>query len=703
MQTELTELWAILQAQADEQSWFSMILHDLGHLSEQCPAHPVLEEAAQFDIEPIARMSFQQPRLLTKLGKWAEKHYMASLALWRRFRVFQSQIEADHQMYDLTWNIAAPANPPEGQHQCAHCEKTFETFKAMCTHAFKKHGILNLVQRYAASNTCRACLRTYATREQVVHHLKYYKTGCLTKLVATVAPLEDDELEDILEECRAAKKAARNRDRSKQHKLPMCQAAGPQRPWPWQSSPNPPPQASIEAVAPDVDQWIARVILAAESHDVDVTWQELNAHDFNQELRSMLIQAFQQQQTDDEAHHVESFLTLNAACDLWHDEHGLSASSPCPVSAQDALHRLHSIRVPPAAKQHSEVPVQLRRRLKVDELWLIHSVHWQLRQLINAEHARAFSHPSVIRIPVVQAPIYVYVFSGRRREGDFQFQIEHLLHLRALQGQVLLLDLAISAKHDVGNASLISKLISWIHQGAVAGLLLAPPCETWSEARFIEPRAPGDPRPIRDADHPLGIPGCTMKEMEQLDVANLLLFVAFRLLFHAALCRVAAILEHPKEPKKMSRAAIWRLPWMKRLQQAQLLKQCLIWQAHFGSPSAKPTHLGIVHLPKYQQIMARHRCRVDWTTLQNLGGRDHSGGWKTAIAKEYPPRLNLAFADLLVSAHQERVSQASDVVDLPDEIATQFADLYAGDVNLDLQRMQPDFHPRQQSLLELDW
>ena len=416
----------------------------------------------------------------------------------------------------------------------------------------------------------------------------------------------------------------------------------------------------------------------------------------------MLDQAQQDLSTEDPLAVVDQYLTLQEAITWWQQDHGFLPAVGNAVNATEALQHLRQVRIPEAAKQPKDVPVQLRRRLLVDELWLTNSVHWQLRRQFHKALGRKLLNPTFTRVRLVQDPIYWYVFSGRRRENDFQTQVERLLGRYSLRGHVLLLDLAISEKHDVGQERLIQTLISWIHGGVVAGVLLAPPCETWSESRFIEPRLPSDPRPLRSHQDPFGIPGCTVKEIIQTTVANLLLCVAIRLLYHAVFQGIPAILEHPKEPRKGERAAIWRLPWIVQLKEAHLLSQRLIWQASYGSPSLKPTHIGLAHLPNAAAILAKHASPVNWQELITLGGRDLDGSWRTSRAKEYPPALNLTFADLLVSAYKDR--QCSDPArsEMPDHLWQQFQDLYRGDVDIEMQTMQPDFHPRSDLFQDLD-
>ena len=160
------------------------------------------------------------------------------------------------------WNIWVPAMPQDLWFVQSHC-----------THALKKHGVLNLVHRYTASNVCRSCLRTYATREQTVHHLKYWRTGCLAKLIATVNPLTDTEVEAVLEEQRQLRRKAKTMLRPKHHKLPVCAGYGPLRPWPWTRSTNLVSSAEMTSSSDIAShtQWLQEVFEAAKTGNSEAT------------------------------------------------------------------------------------------------------------------------------------------------------------------------------------------------------------------------------------------------------------------------------------------------------------------------------------------------------------------------------------------------------------------------------------------------
>ena len=72
------------------------------------------------------------------------------------------------------------------------------------------------------------------------------------------------------------------------------------------------------------------------------------------------------------------------------------------------------------------------------------------------------------------------------------------------------------------------KQIKWwinkIRNGAIAGILGGPPCESWSVSRH-KAEQDGGPEPIRDSQHPWGKPDLTIRLMQQGNVANILMLV----------------------------------------------------------------------------------------------------------------------------------------------------------------------------------
>lgn len=169
----------------------------------------------------------------------------------------------------------------------------------------------------------------------------------------------------------------------------------------------------------------------------------------------------------------------------------------------------------------------------------------------------------------------------------------------------------------------------------------------------------------------------------------------------ATIAGTASILEHPREPKLGSRASIWRLPWVIALLQHPHVQRHLVWQARFGSPAAKPTHLMVAHIPRFTALCKPYQNAVDWQNLTVLSGKDATTAWKTTAAKEYPPALNGAFAACHVLTLQNQMPSCSTTEDaLLSDIVVEFDRLatYSSETG----EMQPDFARRRYDLEEMD-
>ena len=399
---------------------------------------------------------------------------------------------------------------------------------------------------------------------------------------------------------------------------------------------------------------------------------------------------------------LDGFLTLQDATVLWQD---LTDPADYPafaaVTRDQILISLSQVRYTQRQPRHHDIPVQIRRSLLVDQLWYECSVPVQLRHQLQQEHSRKFLIPPLQQPVWIEDAIFLYVFSGRRRPGDYQDQVEAALRRYGISGRVLLLDLAISDEHDVSQHSVIHTLQQWLQAGRIAALLVAPPCETWSEARYNQLEASAAPRPLRTSQDPICMDGLSLNELEQVATSNFLLYVTLKLLWTAFLCKVPGTLEHPKEPRNKSRPSVRRLPWLKLLRDQGHLCQHLIWQAHYGARSPKPTNLGTVHLPHFAQIMRLHRQPVNWNELE-LEGNNRDGSWKTSQAKEYPIAMNAALADAHVREHMSRKGTAASLDAMTEADLEKFEHLYEGDKDMQQQQMQPDYHHRKAQLSMMD-
>eukprot|EP00438_Fugacium_kawagutii_P003888 Skav215237 [mRNA] locus=scaffold341:384057:384803:- [translate_table: standard] len=232
--------------------------------------------------------------------------------------------------------------------------------------------------------------------------------------------------------------------------------------------------------------------------------------------------------------------------------------------------------------------------------------------------------------------------------------------------------------------------LGWFSCGFVGSFLIAPPCETWSQARHNPVEGSAAPRPLRTSQYPFGLDGLTQAELDQVYVSSLLLFVALRLFLASIVYAIPATMEHPHAPSKKERASIWFLPWIQRFLSHDSVTLMSLNQAEYGAVSLKPTHFLLCCLPQSRSAFEKFRVAINWQRLESLSGRDGSGKWKTSYAKEYPGLLNasLALAHVTAVAHKRSASGSTDSLFAHQE---QFEALDAGSLCFDDQQMQPDY------------
>eukprot|EP00438_Fugacium_kawagutii_P016851 Skav219683 [mRNA] locus=scaffold817:72948:78818:+ [translate_table: standard] len=697
MQSEMIELFAILQLQPRDTGWFSLICDDLIRTASLHNNEEVSQAATNFNVEWLAQHSFQHPKVFTRLGKTVVKHYKGYLQLWKSFRKFQKKFTLAAMTHGISWSEHQVPIPRGAAFVCDQCTASFPTYGALCTHALKKHNQWNVVQRYAINNVCRACLKCYDSRQQLINHLKYYKTGCVVKLILTTPPLTDADLEEVLAEARQLHKTHRNKQRKAKHTHPVTRVHGPQLPWPWQRRQDFAQVETQDGHMPDEESqaaWVWQGVEALASSDAALLFDVLMRFPYHGRLAQMLITRFVTMfQPDLEHHEAEKYLLLQDVMVLWQEA---NLHPPCRAMTQISLDHagplLAQLRAPVHGTSQEPESYDVRRAATLQKFWEDFDVVANLAEQIQRERNKQYVFPTPPQIPVWTNPIYLYVFSGRRRKGDYQEHLEQILAERSLTGRVLLIDLALSEDHNVYDDCLVATLVNMIKHGAIAALLIAPPCETWSNARTLECDQGSCPRPLRTNLQPLCISGLTHSELQQLQISNYLLFVAIELMLHCAFTSTPAIMEHPMEPQPSSAPSIWRLPWLRKMEDAGVMSRTLLWQARFGAVSAKPTHFMTCGIKKFRQQCKPFEREVRWDELQVLRGKDHSGAWRTAKGKEYPSDLNRALATVHIDSSFQRARNLLPDPSIVEDVETMYSKLYAGNCVLHEQVMAPDYH-----------
>ena len=298
-----------------------------------------------------------------------------------------------------------------------------------------------------------------------------------------------------------------------------------------------------------------------------------------------------------------------------------------------------------------------------------------------------------------QGPYYVvHLYAGRRRPQDFHAHMTQLIgsctESWASNIYVISIDTAISEDMNVHGEALWSFLLTAARAGRILGLLLGPPCETWSNARFAKlVDANGEelkgPRPLRSAAECWGIQGLSLAELQQIGVSNTLLLRGLWLCLPVAMTGGAVLLEHPAPATQMDRPAIWRTSLvLLYLREGWLFRRHTFKQGAFGAPGVKPTSLLYANnqignvLDEFAQP-----CNLDH--LELLVGRDELGRFRTSRAKEYPDLLCRCFA--ISFWRHIGTLQLSTKTEAVDQLAAKLADI-SGRVD-PTKEMKPDYQP----------
>eukprot|EP00438_Fugacium_kawagutii_P028375 Skav225003 [mRNA] locus=scaffold765:158017:163404:- [translate_table: standard] len=695
MQQEQVELLAVLQNQCPSTGWFALILQDLTLVHNFLDDSELLTWGDMTDIQQVAHYSYQHPHALTKLGKQVAKLHGGYLRIWQDFRRFQQHLHEDLASFHVHWYQHPLTDIQVKSFDCRLCAAHFNSYQALCAHAFKKHGLSKVAHKYAIGTTCRACLKCYNDRSRLVNHLKYFRTGCLLKLVLCVSPLTEEELAELREDESQMRAAQRRQLRKASHPRPAIQAAGPVRPWPWQRTLMTQQRDSRPAPAltpEEQSRWLSDVLVAVHDHSIERTYHALRAVPFHDQFLDVVNAGFTStSELFSPAEVVDQHLILQDALTLWQDDALVPRANLAAFSSTEIRMTLQDICLPPMSSMSQLDSVESRRKQLVETIWNDYDVVLQLRHQIDKERHRCYCFPPIVPRPFVESPVFLYMFSGRRRAFDYQYHLESFLDQTGCRGTVLCLDLALSSTHDVTNQQLVNDLVQGLRTGHIAAYLVAPPCETWSEIRYDALPHTKCPRPVRSARDPYAIPKLTFRELQQVAVANFLLYVAVRLLTISALSGVPGICERPKPSRDESRASIWRTPWIQSMLKARILHKHVILQAKYGASSVKPTVFATCNVKGFDLIAARYARPVQWDKLEKLEGKREDGSWKTAAAKEYPPDLNKVLACCHVQSVLAAQHSFQTCAPTQERLATVFETLSRDAMAAQFQSMQPDY------------
>ena len=287
----------------------------------------------------------------------------------------------------------------------------------------------------------------------------------------------------------------------------------------------------------------------------------------------------------------------------------------------------------------------------------------------------------------IKTLLFVHFFSGYRRPGDLQHQIENHIIQESVHVFCLSIDLCLAKSHsDLTNPSSMAFWKKQVDLGNILGLGGGPSCETWSAARYL----PDGPTPLRSHHEPWGLAGRTLRQFDQIEVGTRLLFFLLELLLYIAPRGLIGFLEHPAYPTWLMRrhpSSLWSTPFILALAKLSCFQYVSGDQCLMGCCAKKPTTFLLLRMPSFRHALlnmghggkCNHRFRHQ--KLQGRLGEDFA----TARAKVYPIGLNRMLADaVLAFVHKRGLLSGAPLSD--ELLALNSIDETGAEI------IQPDYH-----------
>ena len=610
-------LWALL---AQERQWLDNVKLDLEWFWTQIQSKVFRPRLVDPD-----GLQYWRDIILHHPGTWKGllKKMRAHVLLQQDIAVARSQFHKDFlaRLGDLDL-LPHDANPPQRPQVedcffCLPCGKAFATRTAWATHSFRKHH-RRARERFVVDQTvCGHCFHAFHSPHRLYLHLRTSPT-CFQALRLqgiSVDPLPGKGSKSWCPEAEFTL-------------CPFQQAAGPAGPVP----------ADEDAIPTISDHECA---LLLDLMNLEVQWQELVPLPDNPvDLWPAVCEAIRT--------HPVSMQEVYQVCEVWfafvrreHPRGRRLVSTFYHVVEQ-------TIRLAMARCSYEWICPDLLDAQPT--FWNHQTAEAQLAE-IPLEHWQRC--PSPTTGPCFYQPVFLHLFSGRRRSGDFQDKLEQMdFSSVGWHPVVISMDVVLDAKW--GNALDKTTQQFWLDlakRGAIAGLLAGPPCETWSVSRERFWKELVGPRPLRRQSCLWGLPSLSLGEARQLLVSNGLLMFALQLFLELWIRGQWAALEHPAHPDSerfRDAPSIWDLAILKLLCGLPHVQLATILQGYLGALSPKPTSILLSHSVHFEDFAKKFYVRSTLPPAVTMG-RSNGGLYNTAPLKEYPAALN----DCLAAAWHE--------------------------------------------------
>eukprot|EP00438_Fugacium_kawagutii_P018517 Skav201490 [mRNA] locus=scaffold828:269749:271722:- [translate_table: standard] len=602
--------------------------------------------------------------------------------LHRQFLMDWTQDSGHH--FDYLFKAQNPAEPLL-EYECPTCRKCFPSHKQRSIHQYASHGVIAQERAFVQSTICGACLRDFRTSHRLQQHYRYRPNLCFERILLTKEP---DTPEVILLPEHLTGVA----------RLPCVRHHhGPLRPT----------LAQYRRSQKGLQIWELKCALGRSGLEPFLTTPRTWDRHF-QALDSLMTT-----RPDDPLQLVMNYVDTTARPGMHQDipflAHWLAAyDSPTARLLADVapVVELLTDHIPEVAVfvQWIRLTQQLQEMPYVTEsIWTSPDsidvppaapVTWSswrttmedLEKNLKDAPLPPVDIPAPFHAPVI---IILHMYSGRRRPFDFQSWAEHYVQEKAL-GSVLLLslDTAVSSSMDIFQKKTWNFIMEAARAGAIQGLLVGPPCETWSAARANKLHTHG-PRPLRSRAQPWGLGHRGFKELLQLQMGSTLLLRALWVVYHVAIRGYPTVVEHPAEAEDMEAPSIWLTALVQLLlSEAGPCRKLTVEQWRWGSVGVKPTTF-MYSNHSLDVFLNKHRQDHVPRPTSALLGKNADGTFRTSRAKEYGAILCRALADALTSRVNHSESTAQDPIWLPQALefarlsATQFATTW-----------KPDYQPQ---------
>ena len=689
--------------------WLHEVAQDLTWLSQMVQLPFARPESVQMweQIWPVIASWKSWKRTIQRACK---RHLVQERLAWE-VDSYHAHILAELQHFGGDIDTGHDLEPSQSSTtcRCPTCSQSFPSQQQLALHAFRAHGVTAQERNYVQSTICPGCLRDHHTSFRLTQHLRYRRNGCWDRVHLARCPAEPVNIE-LPDHLRKVKR------------LPAIRRHyGPLRP------------TSVQRERLSLKRQIEQ--LRAEGREDYAWWFPSNQDLLVQQSNSLLQQALREwcqlpEPTEVDFHNL-MFGALFALptedpqrCRLfihWVETH---LHDDCP---EDLDPDIACLLEQAYMSVLEDLPTwHIRQRMKrLTQRWMhlpndypdfgsrpepedrrpynrLHPVMMTFAELGKKEQERkqwVFRHKPHLRPLAEKSPFFiVHLYSGRRREGDFQFWMEMFLADMAPQLRstvyVVSLDTAIHSSMNVHSPALWDRMLDLARAGRLLAMLLGPPCETWPAARSnpMQDMAEGHkgPRPLRTATTLWSLDLRTLAELLQLSVGNCLLLKGIWLSIAISYRSGSIILEHPATPYDLDLPSIWRTGILCMLLRGGVpFKKITIQQWRYGSVGIKPTTL-LYSNDSLPRALQAHEMPEAIKPTVHLLGRAEDGTFRTAQAKEYPSALSKAFAAFFSDCLQRHQHRFTGDAEQADHVMQEFIRHSSAMAN---GAMMPDYQP----------